>query len=123
MLRFFISLFIAALLLYAGVRFGVSLGYFHRPSFFNVTLIFLVFSTGLIFMYLWQADKPGFFLQLYLLTMAVKLLAYCAYNLIMILKDKPSAIGNVVFFMIAYFLFTLLEIAFLYGKINRQNTP
>jgi hypothetical protein len=91
-----------------------------RPSFFYQTLIFLVFSTGMIYRYLYKVDKPGFFVQLYLLTMTVKLLAYGAYNLVVILEDKAGAAANVVFFMLVYFIFTALEIGFLYRKIMRQ---
>ena len=90
------------------------------PSFFFQTLIFLVFSTGMIYAYLHKAATPGFFVQLYLLTMAVKLLAYGAYNLIVILQDRPGAGENVVFFMITYCLFTVLEIVFLYRKITHS---
>ena len=90
------------------------------PSFFFQTLIFLVFSTGVIYVYLDKAASPGFFVQLYLLTMAVKLLAYGAYNFVVILQDRPGAGENVVFFMIAYGLFTALEIAFLYRKITHR---
>lgn len=50
--------------------------------------------------------------------MAVKLVAYGAYNLLMILKDKSGAAENVVFFMILYLVFTTLEIVFLYRKIT-----
>jgi len=90
-----------------------------QPSFFYQTLIFLVFSTAMIYRYLYKIDKPAFFVQLYLLTMAVKLLAYGAYNAFVILEDKAGAAANVVFFMIVYFIFTALEIAFLYRKITR----
>lgn len=121
MIRFFISLAVATALIAGFVLWGVDETWFQRPSFFVQTLIFLVFSTGLIYVYLYQAKKPTFFLQLYLLTMVLKLLAYCAYNFVMILNDKMNAVGNVVFFMITYFLFTVLEIAFLYHKISGQN--
>ena len=54
--------------------------------------------------------------------MAVKLLAYGAYMLGMILQDKAGAAANVVFFMVVYFVFTALEIGFLYRKIQPLNT-
>jgi len=88
------------------------------PTFFIQTTIFLLFSTATIFAYLYHANKPEFFVQLYLLTMALKLVAYGAYNLLMILKDKAGASVNVVYFMILYAVFTVLEIAFLYRKIS-----
>jgi hypothetical protein len=121
--RFFIALLLTAVAIAAVVLLAASSGYFIKPSFFLKTLVLLTFSTAVIYVYLYKASKPEFFLQLYLLTMVVKLLAYCAYNLVMILKDKPAAVGNVIFFMVTYFLFTLLEIGFLYRKIAGGNKP
>jgi hypothetical protein len=90
------------------------------PSFFYTTLIFLIFGTGLIFMYLYRSGKAGFFVQLYLLTMVVKFIAYGIYNFIVILEDKAGAASNVIWFLILYVSFTALEIGFLYGKISRS---
>jgi hypothetical protein len=90
------------------------------PSFFYQTLLFLIFGTGLIYAYLYRSGKPGFFVQLYLLTMAVKILAYGAYNFIVILEDPAGAVRNVVWFLILYLSFTALEVGFLYGKISRS---
>jgi hypothetical protein len=104
---------VAAVTLY-----GVSQGAFVKPTFFVQTLIFLAFTTGLLFVYLFKANKPDFFLQLYLLSMTVKLIAYCVYCLIIILEDPVGAIENMVFFLACYFIFTGVEIAFLYRKIN-----
>ncbi|HEY0653952.1 MAG TPA: hypothetical protein VGD65_12525 [Chryseosolibacter sp.] len=120
MLRFLLALLVVAAVVWAVVSYGAVQGYFQRPSFFIQTLIFLTFSTALVFFYLYTAEKPGFFVQLYLLTMAVKLLAYLVFCFVMISNDKPSAVGNVVFFMATYFLFTALEIGFLYRKISGQ---
>lgn len=91
--------------------------YFEKPSFFVQTLILLTITTSVIFVYLFRARESSYFTQLYLLTMVVKVLAYCAYNLLMVLKDKPAAVNNVVFFMVVYFVFTALEIGFLYRVI------
>jgi len=87
------------------------------PSFFYQTTIFLVFTTTTIFVYLYNINKPDFFVQLYLLTMALKFVAYGTYNLVMLLEDKAGAVMNVFFFMVLYVVFTVLEIAFLYRKI------
>lgn len=118
MIRFFLTLLVSAVAL-AGLTWiaAYQLQWIELPSFFYQTLIFLVFATTTIFVYLYKLNKPDFFVQFYLLTMAVKFLAYGAYNLFMILEDKPGASLNVVFFMILYIAFTGLEIAFLYRKI------
>ncbi len=123
MIRFGIVLTVAALVV-GGFTWGAfALQWIDQlPSFFYQTLFFLVFSTITIFAYLHKIDKPAFFVQLYLLTMAVKLLAYGAYNLVMILKDNAGASVNVVFFMTSYFIFTVLEIAFLYKRITGSET-
>ncbi|HTE34133.1 MAG TPA: hypothetical protein VK666_27320 [Chryseolinea sp.] len=88
------------------------------PSFFYQTNIFLSFTTFVIFAYLFRAARPDFFVQLYLLSMAVKLLAYGTYAGIMITEDRLGAAKNVVFFLILYVVFTALEIVFLYRKIS-----
>lgn len=62
------------------------------------------------------------FVTLYLLSMAVKLLAYGAYVVVMIIYDNEGATENVVFFMAAYALFTGLEVAFLYRKISHPGS-
>jgi hypothetical protein len=90
------------------------------PSYFYQTLIFLLFGTSVLFVYLYRFNKPDFFIQLYLLSMAVKLIAYGAYNFVMILDDKGGATENVVWFGLLYFIFTALEIGFLYRRITRQ---
>jgi hypothetical protein len=122
-LRFIITLVLAAAIVWAIVVYGAEQGFFQRPSFFGPSLIFVAFSTALIYFYLYTADKPAQFVQLYLLTMAVKLLASLAFCFVMISRDKASAVGNVVFFMCAYFLFTGIEIGFLYHRISSRKEP
>lgn len=109
----------AALLIGGSTLLGSHYHYFGLPSFFYHTVIFLLFSTGFIFVYLYRDNNPATFLRSYLLTMVVKILAYLAFVLIMIIKDRAGAFGNVVFFMTVYFIFTGLEIGFLFHKINR----
>lgn len=119
MIRFLIALLASAGLLALGGLYAHAHGWIVAlPSFFYQTLIFLVFSTAMIFRYLYKSNKTGLFLQLYLLTMVVKFIAYGAYNLFVILEDKPGAASNVIFFMLGYFIFTVVEIAFLYHRIT-----
>jgi hypothetical protein len=89
------------------------------PSFFYETVIFLLFGTCTVFVYLFKFPKPDLFVQLYLLTMAIKLLAYGAYNFFIVIEDRDQAVQNVAWFMILYTVFTAIEIAFLYRKISR----
>jgi hypothetical protein len=86
------------------------------PSFFYQTLIFLSFGTGLMFRYLYRINKPDTFVQFYLLMMVVKILAFGAYAFFIVLEDRAGATYNIVFFLICYFIFTVLEIGFLFQK-------
>ncbi len=91
------------------------------PTFFYQTLIFLTFGTGIMFRYLYRINKPETFVQLYLFMMVVKILAFGAYAFFIVLKDRPGATYNIVFFLICYFIFTALEIAFLFRKTNHDH--
>lgn len=89
------------------------------PSFLYESTWLMAFVTTVIFMYLYRVAKPTHFVQLYLLSMVVKLLACFAFALLMVLTDRPGAIPNTVYFLVVYFIFTSFEIAFLYRKIAR----
>ena len=88
------------------------------PSYFFRTLILLVLSTFIMYGYLSRSER-SIFVQLYLLMMTVKLLAYAGYNFFMIRSDPGEATGNVSAFLAIYLLSTAIEVAFLYQKINR----
>ena len=121
MIRFFLALLVVALLLLLATWVMVTQQWIKAlPSFYFQTMIFLLFGTGLLYIYLHRFNRPDFFVQLYLLTMAVKLLAYGAYNFFMIMEDEPGAVHNVVWFMLLYFVFTGVEIGFLYQKISKR---
>ena len=121
MIRFFLTLLLVALILVALVWFSADSHWISAlPSFFYQTTILLLFGTGLLYVYLYKFDKPDFFIQLYLLTMGIKLLAYGAYNFFIITEDRVGAVNNVVWFMTLYFIFTALEIAFLYKRISKR---
>ena len=122
MIRFFVALLIVALALAGFTILGAHLSWINSlPSFFYQIILFLLFATFVIFRYLYRLEKPDFFVRLYLLTMVVKFIAYGAFNLIVILEDRSGAPANVVFFMVVYFLFTALEIVFLYRKISSSD--
>ncbi len=90
------------------------------PSFLYESTWLAAFLTTIIFVYLYRQANPSLFVQLYLLSMAVKLIACVAYCLLMILQDRPGGGANITYFLVAYILFTALEIALLYRKISRS---
>lgn len=121
MIRFIVVLLLAALTVAGLTIVARNLSWIDAlPSFFYQTILFLLFATAVVFRYLYRVRKPDFFVQLYLLTMALKILAYAAFNLVVILEDRSGAARNVAFFMVLYFLFTAIEVVFLYLKISRS---
>mgnify|MGYP003580014521 FL=1 len=65
-------------------------------------------------------SKPSLFVQLYLLSMVVKLVGCLIFLLLIVLADRAGAVANAVYFMVVYFVFTTAEIGFLYPKISRS---
>jgi hypothetical protein len=122
LLRFIFALFATTGVIVGILLLSLQLGWLQvKPSFAWPTLILLFTTTVLIYGYLHNANASGFFTQFYLLSMAIKLLAYSSYNLVIVLKDKPGAVPNVVFFMAVYFVFTVCEIVFLYHRITGKS--
>lgn len=119
MVRFLISLVILAALIF-GCLFGtLRLGWIdHVPSYYVEILLFVFLTTLILFSYLYNAAPGPHFVQLYLLTMVLKLLGYAAFGLIIILSDRGGAVPNAALFIITYLAFTALEVAFLYRKIR-----
>lgn len=116
MIKFFLSLAVVTLLIFGG-------GFYWSgslPSFFNQSLLLLLISTTGLYHYLVKIHetKPEFFVQLYLLTIAVKLLAYGSYLGFVAYSDAEGAGLNVVFFMVVYVIFTAMEVGFLWRRFN-----
>lgn len=117
MIRFLIALSFSALVILGLGLWGMEI----LPTFFYQTLIFLFITTGGLYRFLMKTkqDRPDYFVQLYLLTMALKLIGYGAYLFIVVRSQPQDVAGNIVFFMGVYFVFTAIEIGFLYQQINR----
>lgn len=124
MIRFLIGLLMLALFI-SGCLFGaLRLGWIgHIPSYYVEILIFVFLTTLILFSYLYRAAPGPHFVQLYLLTMGLKLLGYGAFGLIIILSDREGAASNAALFIITYLAYTALEVAFLYRKIRGHSTP
>lgn len=117
MIRFILTTTIVAIIL------GVT-GYFifeTLPAFFYPSLILLFVSTVGLFRFLLKTrqNNPGVFVQLYLATIAIKLIAYAGYIFFMVKKQPEMRAENMVFFMVSYVIFTALETVFLYRFVSR----
>ena len=91
------------------------------PTQYFQSLMLLYISTGGLFYYLLKihTSRPDFFIQFYLLTIALKILAYGVYLGIVTWSNPENSGLNIVFFMVVYVIFTAIEVGFLWRKINR----
>jgi hypothetical protein len=119
LIRFYIALVVLAFMITMMGIWAEAASYWVKPSFFVETLILLVFSTGLLYRYLFNVSSD-LFVQLYLSTIAIKILAYAGYMFLVVSLDSPGAPRNVAFFMFTYLVFTAVEIGFLYHKKTRS---
>jgi hypothetical protein len=123
-LRFYILLLGAGMVMAAAVCFWEMQGWIkNRPSFLAASLILLLATTSIISRYIFHAAKTSYFVQVYVGTIVIKLLGYGAYCFWMISANQAGAALNIAFFMIVYFVFTALEILFLFRKISGSERP
>ena len=124
MVKFLLAVFALAFALAAIMWFLAEQGWIvSRPSFFYPTLIFLAFATSIIYLYLYRVKKAAAFVQLFLLLTVIKLIAALGFSLLIVLKDRPQAKMNILFFIIIYMAYTGLEVAFLYRQTRTEKRP
>lgn len=115
MLKFILTLSAVTLAILVIALLGIE----RQPVFLYQTLIFLFITTAGLFRFLLKTkeEKPDFFVQLFLLTLVIKLIASSVY-LFIIVKNVAQPASDIVFFMAIYTVFTALEIAFLYKRVD-----
>jgi hypothetical protein len=89
------------------------------PSYPTEIISFLGVSMATIFYFLNRRLGSPSFVQAYLISITVKMLAYGVFILIIILMDRMGAIPNVILFMVSYLLFTVVEVGFLFRAVNK----
>lgn|GEM_PF-1668794 len=120
MFRFFIALFsFAALLILMGWG-GSTLLNWVLPGFWLEIILFSFFITAIITYKLFKIRKtqPQAFVQFYLLSITLKMIAGLAFVFFLIWKDPTETGGNVGLFLFSYILFTLTEVFALMRKEN-----
>lgn len=107
---------VTGLLLAGGYSWGGIL-----PTYFYQSTLLLFASTTALFYYLLKIKeiRPDFFVQFYLISIALKLVAYGTYLGVIVWHDVENAAINIVFFLVTYVFYTTLEVSFLWRKISR----
>jgi 4-hydroxybenzoate polyprenyltransferase len=90
----------------------------YRPSFLIETTLFLFLVTIVIYRYLYRLKKLQLFVQVYLGTLVLKIIIYGSYTVGMMVMNRTGSMENVFYFLIVYFVFTALEVGFLYRRIS-----
>lgn len=116
MLKFLITLSSTALGILALTLWGME----NPPDYLFQTLVFLFVATAGLYRFLLKTklERPDYFVQLYLLTLVIKIIASGVYLFVMVV-GQPEPARDVVFFMAVYFVFTAIEIGFLYSRVNQ----
>jgi len=111
-----LAIFTTSLLLLA-VVIGLVTMQIANPSFLFLILGVLTAATWPVYFFL-QSTKSEDLVKNYLLTIVLKLLSGGVFIFILLYKDKSGADANAIFFMIAYLLFTGLEVGFLFKGLG-----
>ena len=91
------------------------------PTYFYQSAFLLFVSTTALYYYLLKIKevRPNFFVQFYLISIMLKLVAYGTYLGVITWHDTEHAAINIVFFLVIYVFYTALEVGFLWWKISR----
>jgi hypothetical protein len=87
------------------------------PTMLWPTVFFTVICTAVMFRRVFQSTREQFMMA-YLLTIVLKLLVSLSYAVVIMLLDKQGAVPNVLFFLLLYIVFTILEVIHLFQRQN-----
>jgi hypothetical protein len=118
-LIFFFMAVIVGIITYTLTWKGAMNQWFSFPTM-SFELIFLnVMVTSGIYFWLARTKAPMLFMNSYLLSIVMKLIFYSFLLLLIRLMSPQALTGNAVLLLACYFIFTALEVAVLFRKVNR----
>lgn len=108
-----------AIVLYLGTKAGAAMGWFEVPLLAIPFLVLHVVVTASIFFLLTKATQPAVFVNLYLASIALKMMFFLGV-LVAIQFIVPAAFASSALFMVAtYVVFTILEVLVLFARVNK----
>jgi hypothetical protein len=93
------------------------------PTFLYPSTALVAIVTTVIYLYLYRLNKPSMFVQFYLLSMVIKIVTALVWCWLMVSQDRENSVVNVVYFLVLYVSFTVLEILLLHRKIGSSGRP
>lgn len=121
MLRFFITVLLATLLIALITWVGEQQSLWVMPEAWMEILIFVLFITVVIYYNLnkLRAKQPEAFTQFYLLSIVLKMVGGLTLIFFIVWDDPAAAMGNVTLFIISYLILTFLEVYFLLSRSEK----
>jgi hypothetical protein len=116
--RFLVSLAVFAFVVVASTYALAWFSITPLPTMLWPTVFFTIICTSVMFRRVIQSTREQF-MMVYLLTIVLKLLVSLIYAVVIMLLDKPGAVPNVLFFLLLYIVFTILEVIHLFRSQNR----
>ena len=115
MARYIIVMLAVLALLLGMVWFGNAQGWWILPAMWIQVLVFLFIATLIIGFNLVRIRKnqPQVFVQFYLLSISVKMISGLAFIFFLVWDNPAEAAPIATLFMVAYILFTSVEVAYL----------
>ena len=117
LLKFISTIFFTSLVFIFTPHIALKQGWIESVPSFSIEIVsVLALLTLALFYYLLKIQKSNSqkFVQSYMLSITVKMLVGCVMILVIIFMDRESAIANSLLFILSYFLFTGVEIFFLW---------
>jgi hypothetical protein len=119
-MRFLIAILIVTGMLIAGLWLGYNQNWWSIPAYASESVVVLLLLTVILFFYLKniQRKQPDIFVQFYLLSISLKLMAGLFFlgAIFWFDEEGKAGLGDALLFLFTYSLFTGIEVYFLLTK-------
>lgn len=116
---FFMTAIVTGLVIFCFVWFLGSKGWLPAPSLaLEIIAINIVITAGLYF-WLSRTKDAGAFINSYLLSIVLKIGFYSFFLILVLIVSPKNLEPNAILILVCYFIFTFLEVAVLFNKVNR----
>ncbi len=116
MIRFILLTVSLAVLLLVAANLGAQWGWMPLPGYRFAIVGYLLVITAVLGIFLLRRIAPPAegFVVVYLGTMVLRIFLFAGFVIVMVFMDRSGASANGAFFMVSYFLFTALEVGYLF---------
>ena len=116
--KFLLAAIGTGVVIYLAVSFGISSGWFSRPTLLPEIVLLNVVVTFILYRWLIRMGAQTF-INGYLLSIVLKLIFYFGVLLTVRILSPQSLTANAILLMVCYAIFTILEVAILFLKVGR----